>query len=500
MLRVVSHPLGDLPPLMPRAAEWRPDLNAALVIAPGTDEARARLNAPGALVVTTGQQPGLFTGPLYTMHKAFAAAALARALERRWQRPVVPLFWIAGDDHDYAEASTASWVDTAGALVNWRLPPRPASAPQRSMAEEHLPPEVLAGLQLLEAALPPGPPRDDTVAWLRRHYVPGATFNAAFAGAVAEFLAPFGIGCFDPTHIAAKQAQAPFIRTALRRAAELDTALADLPDAGTGIAAGEGATLVFLATDVGRDRLLIDGDGFRGRRSGERFTLSEVESLLDREAQRASRQTSSFGRSSRVRSFPPWPTSLVPARCAISSTRHRHSIRSLACHNRRRSLAGRARSSCAGPNGCSAGCVSPLIRCSMMTARSPVPFLEHDFPGDARQAIDALRKQVTRSAGVIAAAGKRVDPVLDRAMSGRMQRLSQLTDDIENVIRRHLRRRDDIAYGQFVRLRQSLQPDGKPQERVITAPSLLGRYGSAWSDAVVEAVSGWAESVPTGDS
>ena len=213
------------------------------------DALRARLNASGALVVTTGQQPGLFTGPIYTVHKAFAAAALARVLERRWQRPVVPLFWIAGDDHDYAEASTASWVDSTGALVNFALPSRAATAPQLSMAEEPLPPEVLDGLQLLEAALPPGPPRDETLTWLRRHYVPGATFNTAFTGAVAEFMAPFGILCFDPTHVAAKQAQAPFIRTALRRAAELDTALAALPDPDTGIAAGEGATLVFLATD-----------------------------------------------------------------------------------------------------------------------------------------------------------------------------------------------------------------------------------------------------------
>jgi bacillithiol biosynthesis cysteine-adding enzyme BshC len=499
MLRVVSHPLGDLPPLAPRAAAWRADFNAALFAAPGTDAARARLNTPGALVVTTGQQPGLFTGPLYTIHKAFAAAALARVLERRWQRPVVPLFWIAGDDHDYAEASAANWVDGTGALVHWALPPRPATAPQLSMAEEHLPPEVLDGLQLLEGALPPGTPRDEALTWLRRHYVPGATFNAAFAGAVAEFLAPFGILCFDPTHIAAKRAQAPLILTALRRAAELDTALAALPDAGTGIAAGEGATLVFLATAVGRDRLLIDGDGFRGRRSGERFSRSAIESLLEREPSRFSANVllrpviesallptvAYVAGPSEMRYLEHQASALYPLFGVPQQTPVPRWSGTIVVRWAER-LLGRLRVT-----------ADAVLDDDGTLARA---FLEHDFPGDARQAIDALRKQVTRSAGVIAAAGKRIDPVLDRAVKGRMQRISQLTDDIENVIRRHLRRRDDIAYGQFVRLRQSLRPDGKPQERVITAPSLLGRYGHAWSDAVVEAVSGWAESVPTGES
>src|SRR5262249_48939509 len=118
--------------------------------------------------------------------------------------------------------------------------------------------------------------------------------------------------------------------------------------------------------------------------------------------------------------------------------------------------------------------------------------LERDFPGDARQAIDALRKQLTRSSGVIGAAGKRIDPVLDRAIKGRMQRLGQVTDSIEAVIQRHLRRRDNIAHGQFMRLLESFRPNGKPQERVLTAANFLGRFGGEWLAALNEAVSAWA--------
>ena len=104
-LRLVPTPL-EVPVRepAPRAGGLDPSLADAFVPSPARDQLLERLRQPGALAVTSGQQPGLFTGPLYTVHKALSTAALARVLERRWDRPVVPIFWSAGDDHDFAEA------------------------------------------------------------------------------------------------------------------------------------------------------------------------------------------------------------------------------------------------------------------------------------------------------------------------------------------------------------------------------------------------------------
>ncbi|HEX9102398.1 MAG TPA: bacillithiol biosynthesis BshC, partial [Polyangia bacterium] len=60
------------------------------------------LARPGTAAVLTGQQVGLFLGPLYTIYKAATAVALAEALAIETGTPCVPIFWMATEDHDFA--------------------------------------------------------------------------------------------------------------------------------------------------------------------------------------------------------------------------------------------------------------------------------------------------------------------------------------------------------------------------------------------------------------
>jgi bacillithiol biosynthesis cysteine-adding enzyme BshC len=442
--------------------------------------------------VTTGQQPGLLTGPIYTVHKALAAAALARVLERRWQRPVVPIFWIAGDDHDYAEASTATWLNGAGELVDLRLPARPPSVPQRPMSQEPLPDGIASGLALLEESLPAGPARDATLDWLRRHYRAGATLHEACSGALAELLAPFGIACFDPTHPVTKRAQVPILRAALQRAAELDRVLSAIPDPGTGIVAGDGATLVFLETVAGRDRLLMDGQGFRTRRSRDRFTRGEIDALLEREPERFS---------ANVLLRPVVESAILPTVAYIAGPGEMRYLERQASalypvlDVPRQIPVPRWSGTVVEP------WADRLLDRLHLTLEDVVTddgsvareVLQRDFPGDARRALDGLQDEIARTGEQLTTAATRIDPVLQRAMRGRLQRLEQISADIENVLMRHLKKRDDIAYGQFQRLTRGLRPYGKPQERVLTAANFRGRHGDAWINSVFAAVASWAE-------
>src|SRR5690625_5149283 len=62
-----------------------------------------RLRNENSVVVIGGQQAGLLSGPLYTIHKIISIIQFARQQEAKFNVPVIPIFWIAGEDHDYDE-------------------------------------------------------------------------------------------------------------------------------------------------------------------------------------------------------------------------------------------------------------------------------------------------------------------------------------------------------------------------------------------------------------
>ncbi|WP_216830881.1 bacillithiol biosynthesis cysteine-adding enzyme BshC [Alkalihalobacterium elongatum] len=79
-----------------------------------------RLKDPNSVVVVTGQQPGLLTGPLYTVYKALTVINLAKEQERLLGIPVVPIFWVAGEDHDFLEVNHL-FIQENEALIKHQL-------------------------------------------------------------------------------------------------------------------------------------------------------------------------------------------------------------------------------------------------------------------------------------------------------------------------------------------------------------------------------------------
>ncbi|MEH7177281.1 bacillithiol biosynthesis cysteine-adding enzyme BshC [Neobacillus vireti] len=65
----------------------------------------AKLKQSNSVVVIGGQQAGILTGPLYSIHKIISIIKLAEEKEKQLGVPVIPVFWIAGEDHDYDEVN-----------------------------------------------------------------------------------------------------------------------------------------------------------------------------------------------------------------------------------------------------------------------------------------------------------------------------------------------------------------------------------------------------------
>jgi hypothetical protein len=107
-------------------ARWLESLRPALTPSGAAAERLERVAAGHGVVVTTGQQPGLFGGPGYTWLKAISALAFADRLEREIGVPVAPVFWAATDDADSTKPLRLSlrWGRSAGALPSSGTDPR----------------------------------------------------------------------------------------------------------------------------------------------------------------------------------------------------------------------------------------------------------------------------------------------------------------------------------------------------------------------------------------
>ena len=94
----------------------------AIGVPEGADPKRLhRFVEEGGYLVTTGQQPGLFGGPLYSVYKGMTAVRLSEALERLLGKPVLPVFWVASDDHDWEEANHADLITVQNELRRYAL-------------------------------------------------------------------------------------------------------------------------------------------------------------------------------------------------------------------------------------------------------------------------------------------------------------------------------------------------------------------------------------------
>ena len=172
--------------------------------APARAREQARLLADRRTVaVVTGQQAGLFGGPLFTLLKALTALKLADQVARDHHVPAVAAFWIDAEDHDWEEVRSCTVFDANGAPETVALPPRPGAEPM-PVATVRLDDSILAACDQLERALSPTEFRPGLVAALRSAYTPGAGMADAFGRWLELVLGDRGLIVYDSSDPACK--------------------------------------------------------------------------------------------------------------------------------------------------------------------------------------------------------------------------------------------------------------------------------------------------------
>lgn len=182
-----------------------------------------KLRDQDCVAVLTGQQAGLFGGPLYTIYKALSAIRSCEILNQLGTK-AVPIFWTATEDHDLEEVSTIRALDKTGAIVAAHLDAQrnDEGRPVGNVAFDNT---IHATIESWLATMSRTEFSADLKELLTSYYRPGATYGSAFAGLMSKLFAKYGLIVFDPLDPRAKKLASPIYASAVANSGEIVSAL-----------------------------------------------------------------------------------------------------------------------------------------------------------------------------------------------------------------------------------------------------------------------------------
>lgn len=453
-------------------------------------EARAaadRLADPRSVAVVTGQQAGLFGGPLYTLLKAVTAIQLARDTSRTHGVPVVPVFWVAGEDHDWVEVRTASVLDADFKRHEIPLADIPGAGEQPVDALV-LNDDITAALAALEAALPATEFTPDVVARLRRHYQPGVSMARAFACWLDDLLGAHGLVVFEGSDPAAKPIVGDLFAREMadpaRSVAIVEAACADLRARGFAPQVeppADGTTLFYLNA-AGRQAI---------RRKGDRLVVAGQERTPADVSAEAAAHPERFSPNVLLRSVAQdrlFPTICYvggPAEIAyqaeLGGVYQAHGVeRPLLCPRASATIVDSAACRFLDRPDVSLPRLQTQDEAflnELLAALMP-PALEREH--DAAAA--AVREHLDRVRAILPA----IDPTLAGAADTTRDRMLDSLKQLQAKVVQAAKRKHDTLRRQFLRTQALVFPGGHPQERDLCVAFFVARHGAALVDRLID--------------
>ncbi len=176
------------------------------------------LRDDNCVAVVTGQQVGLFTGPLYTIYKAITAVKLSVKLaEEHPDYRFVPIFWLAGEDHDFEEVSSVSIFNAAGELVRYEYKPERSEKDVNygAVGEIELDDSIQQLFKSAGESLVPTEFKPKVLELFETAYQKGMTFNKAFVHLMNVLFEDSGLIFLDSNDAEFKRLLLPVFRKEL---------------------------------------------------------------------------------------------------------------------------------------------------------------------------------------------------------------------------------------------------------------------------------------------
>lgn len=468
---------------------------------PEDQDKLAGILAGGGVLVSTGQQPDLFGGPLYVLYKALGACAAAAAIEAEHGIPALAMFWVASDDHDWDEVGQVSVLDGDGLRRDVRLGP-PQGRAGRSVGGTGVPDAIADCVSELFQALPSSDFSASYLTLLRDAYDPSRTLGEAFTELLAGLLDDRGLVFLDSASEAVRRAAAPLYARVVgerRRVAEvLAEGEATVRSAGyeAQLHRRSGGIPLFVDTPGGRVRLLSEDDGIRQGTEGAPRPESEVLAAIESDPDRFSPN---------VALRPVLESWLLPVAATIlgpSELAYWAELPPLFEWADTPLPAARPRPSWNVLES-KVGKVLDRLGAAPETFADGGRELEErvteeGLPAPVRAALEEARREVGAAFGTLEEAVEAELPGVRASVGAARHAAFSSLEELQKAVLGRVRERQSVLVEQIRKAARHLYPDGKPQERVVSPFYFLVRYGSAFLSGAREAAEAWARDRASG--
>ena len=456
---------------------------------PEARQAAGLLQDPATVAVVTGQQAGLFGGPLYTLLKAITTLQLARRVREEHGTPAVAVFWIDEEDHDWNEIRTASVLDANFALRHVTLADVEGSG-VRPIASLVLDAGINDALDELESALASSEFKAELLAGLRGHYRPGPTMSAAFAGWLDALLGRHGLIVFESADAMAKPLVADLFVHEVEHAGRTPA-----------LARQAGAEMARLGhqpqVEPAEDSLALFYIDAAGRRSIKRreggFAIDDVPYTA--EALRAEVQKAPERFSPNVLLRPVVQDRIFPTVCYVGGPSELAYQAQLKNIYREFGVELPLLYSRASATLLDSGAMRFLDRHHLsldaLHAQDDSALnklLESQLPPTIERSLEDTDRDIALHAQALKREVAVVDPTLAGAVDTTVERMQETLKTLHHKIIQATKRKDETLRRQFMRTRMLAFPGGHPQERTLNIAFFLNRHGWALCDRLLDAL------------
>jgi bacillithiol biosynthesis cysteine-adding enzyme BshC len=438
--------------------------------------AAARLRDPLSVAVVTGQQAGLFGGPLFTLLKAVTTIRLAERTAAEYRVPAVAVFWIDAEDHDWDEVKACGVLNADLELVRVALG-QPAGAGDGPVSRVRLDDSIQTAVDLLAATLPATEFTPALLDAVRAAYSPGAGMVDAFGTWLETWLGPRGLVVFDSADPAAKPLVSGLFAREIEHGGETSR-----------LAAAAGARLTALgyhAQVVPQDdhAALFHIDGTR--------SPIPADAAKDAMLQRVTANPAEFSPNVLLR--PLVQDTLFPTVCYVAGPNELAYLAQLrgiydAFGVPMPLMQQRATATLLDSNALRmlAKTELPLESLRAQDEAALNAVLRAHMPAAVENSLAEAARALADRMDMLAIAVAQVDATLEAATRSTLGRMQEDLKKLQGKIIQAAKRKDDTLRRQFRHAQAQAFPGGHPQEREIGFVYFLNKYGSGLVDRLSE--------------